>query len=95
MGVSANAIALTGADQIVSATAGVYRGFALRETAGAIATVRIYDNASAASGTLVDTISLAANESGSAWYADGGIRLTAGLYVKIVAGAVEGSLRVG
>lgn len=95
MDVAARAVALTGSDQAVSAVPTVYRGFTLRETAGAVATVRLYDNASAASGTLIDSVALAAGESRSIWLASGGILTTAGLYVKIVAGAVEGSVRVG
>jgi hypothetical protein len=95
MSVAAHAVALTGADQVVSAGAAVYRGYSLRETAGAAATVRIYDNATTGSGTLLDTVRLSANESAREWYADGGLWAAAGIYVKVVAGAVEGSVRVG
>lgn len=87
-------VVLTGADQAVSAVPLIYHGFALRETAGAIATVRIYNNASAAAGTLLETIQLSANESAREFYAKG-IRADVGIYVKIVAGTVEGSVRVG
>lgn len=95
MSAGAVAVALTGADQAVTANAGVYRGFALRETAGAAAVVRIYDNASAGSGTLIDSVRLAANESLSAWLSGGGIRVSSGIFVDVVSGAVEGSIRIG
>jgi hypothetical protein len=85
--------ALTGSDQVVSGSAGIYAGFAVRETAGAVAVVRVYDSASAASGTLLDTIALAANESAREFY-PGGVWCSNGVYVKIVSGAVEGSVRI-
>ena len=86
-------VALTGSDQAVNAAAGIYAGFAIRETAGAAAVVRIYDNASAGSGTLIDTVGLAANESAREFY-PGGIWCVLGIYVDIVSGTVEGSVRV-
>lgn len=93
--VTAQAVALTGSDQTVKSDAAIYRGFALRETSGsATATVRIYDGTSA-SGTLLDSVQLAAGESAREWYGDGGIKATTGIYVDVVSGAVEGSLRVG
>lgn len=92
--VGSSAIALTGANQVVRTDGTLYYGFSLRETAGAVATVRIYDNASAASGTEIDSIELAANESAREFYV-GGIWAVNGLYVSIVAGAVEGSVRIG
>ncbi len=95
MDVEASAIPVSGVSQALIVYAGVYRGWAMRETAGAVATVRLYDNASAAAGTLIDTIQLGANESGSEWLAGGGLRFANGIYVAIVAGAVEGSVRVG
>jgi hypothetical protein len=86
-------VALTGSDQAINATAGIYVGFAIRETAGAVAVVRIYDNASAGSGTLLDSIGLAANESAREFY-PGGIWCSGGIYVDVVSGSVEGSVRV-
>lgn len=91
----ANAVALTGSDQVVSATRTAYRGFCIRETSGsASALVRIYDNASAASGTVIDEISLVAGESTREWY-ESGIWTSNGVYVDVVSGAVAGSVRVG
>jgi hypothetical protein len=89
------AIALTGSDQIIAPRRARYHGFAMRETSGgAGAVVRIYDNPSAASGTLLDTISLVAGESAGPFY-EKGIEAQLGIYVDVVSGAVEGSIRVG
>lgn len=93
MGVPATPVAVTG-DQLVHNGLAVYRGFTLRETAGAVATVRIFDGTSAA-GTLLDTVAFAANESRSEYYPDGGIRASTGIWFEVVAGAVEGSVRLG
>lgn len=90
-----NTVALTGSDQAVSATSLDYRGFSIRETAGATAVVAIYDNASAASGTIIEEISLAPGESAREFYPGGGIHTANGIYVKIVSGAVAGSVRTG
>lgn len=89
-------IALTGADQAVLATQGIYRGYTVVETGGSnAATVRIYDNASAASGTLIGAVNLAAG--GSADVAlDPGTWVVNGIYVDVGGtGTVAGSVRVG
>jgi hypothetical protein len=89
------AVALTGSDQVVRAVPAGYGGFTVRETSGtATAVVRVYDNASAASGTLLDEISLLASESAREYYPDT-IVAQAGIYVDVVSGAVAGSIRVG
>jgi hypothetical protein len=88
------AVALTGSDQAVRAATADYRGFAVRETAGSTAVIRIYDDPDSANGTLLDTIALTANESMAAYYSPG-IAATTGIYVDIVSGTVEGSIRVG
>jgi len=90
----ARAVALTGSDQAVRADASIYCGFTIRETAGAAAVVVIYDHASAASGTILEQISLAANESRGECY-PGGIWAVNGIYVDVVSGAVAGSVRIG
>jgi hypothetical protein len=79
--------------QLVPAPVIYYRGFQLRETTGlAVALVRIWDAASA-TGTILDEISLAANESARENYS---IAKTAkvGVYVEIVSGTVAGSICV-
>lgn len=80
------------ADEAALARAGNYHGFTFRETAGSTAVIRIYDNASAASGTLLDSISLSANESAREFY-ECGVRCKNGIYVDVVSGTVEGSVR--
>jgi hypothetical protein len=91
----ANPVALTGSNQVVRDARTYYRGFTLRETSGAAsARVRIWDNASAASGTLLDDITLAGGESAREWY-ESGIWAVNGVYVEVVSGAVAGSARVG
>ncbi|OHV46607.1 hypothetical protein BBK14_01805 [Parafrankia soli] len=92
MGPYARSVALTGSDQAVLAAVGVYRGICLRETAGAAAAVRVYDNPSAASGTVIGAFTLAANASVDVVH--DGIWVT-GVYVDVISGAVEGSVRVG
>lgn len=87
-------IALTGADQAVSTQGCEYMGFSIRETAGARAVVRIYDNDDAASGKLLDTVSLLPNESVREYYPEP-IFARVGVYVDVVSGAVEGSIRLG
>ena len=90
-----HAVALTGSDQVVRAGVAYYRGFSIRETSGAAAAVvRIYDHASAASGTVLDEISLDAGESAREWY-ESGIWASSGVYIDVVSGAVAGSVRVG
>lgn len=70
---------------------GIYGGYSLRETAGAAATVRLWDNASAASGTIVATIALVANASRD-FIAPQGVRFANGLFAEVVTGTVEGSV---
>ena len=89
----AQTLALSGSSQALRSTQTVYAGFTIRETAGSTAVVRLYDN-TAASGTLLETISLAANESAGAFY-PGGIWAATGIYVSIVSGTIEGSVRIG
>lgn len=79
----------------IKPTPGTYHGFTVRNTsASAVATIRIWDNLNAASGTLLDTVQLQASESAREWY-ERGERSMIGVYFEIVAGAVEGSIRVG
>jgi hypothetical protein len=90
--IPATPVALTGADQAVATSRTTYRGITVRETAGAVATVRVFDNASAATGTLLDSIALAAGASLSLLYV-GGLSARNGVYVDVT-GAVEGSVRI-
>jgi hypothetical protein len=90
----ATAVPLAGGSQQISATPAVYCGFSVRETAASTAVVRIWDNPSAASGTILEEIALAAGESAREYYA-AGIWAASGIYLQVVSGAVAGSVRVG
>ena len=87
-------VAATGTTQVFVGPC-TYRGFSLREAAGtaAVATVRIWDGTSA-SGTLLAVVELPANGSSSESVA-GGLRAALGVFVEVVAGSVEGSVRIG
>lgn len=88
-------IPLTGADQVVRAAITEYRGYTARETGGSAATVRIFDNASAASGTLLDSFDVPAGSSRSAFY-DPPLQAVNGIFVDVGGtGTVEGSIRIG
>jgi hypothetical protein len=89
---AADAVAVT-ADAVVRAASAVYRGCNFRETASAAAIIRIYDNATTNTGTLLETINLASLGTFSTFY-DPGVLAANGIYVDIVSGAVEGSIRV-
>lgn len=87
-------VALTGDDQAVMSQAAVYRGITvLNSHASEAAAVRVYDNAEEASGTLLDAVGLVAGASTSLIY--DGIWASEGLYVEVVGGTVEGSIRIG
>ena len=69
---------------------GIYTGFALRETTGAAAAVvRLWDNTSAASGQLLDTIQLPQGTDDRADYVHG-IWAVNGIFAEVVSGSVEG-----
>jgi hypothetical protein len=71
-----------------------YRGITVRETSGSAgAVVKIYDNASAGSGTILETIALAQSQSYTVIHPSAVIA-SAGIYADIVAGAVEGSVYI-
>ncbi len=91
------AVALTGSNQQITAQPhDPYAGFSIRETTGTVAAaVRIWDNAAGqSSGTLLDTIGLAAGQSLSKAYTPQ-VAPTAGIWVQVVSGTVEGCVRVG
>jgi len=77
---------------VTAVGAGVRRfgGYTVRETAGAAAVVRFWAN-TVASGTLLATVSLAANESAGDTYDGRGLIAAGGIAVEIVSGAVEGT----
>lgn len=86
----AQAVNVTATGAVVASPT-TYRGFSIGSTAGA--TVTLYDNASAASGTVLAQFTLAAN----GWAADDitdGVRCVNGIYMQASA-AVQGHVRVG
>ncbi len=83
------------ADKVVASRRGTYYGLTFRETSGTTAaTIIVYDNASAASGTVLDNIQLVAGESRAEWYGPQGISSENGIYVDVT-GDVVGSVRHG
>lgn len=91
---SAAVVAQGSASGIPGATkSAIYFGFTLRETAGATAVCRI--RTGGASGKILDTISLAANESTADDYLPQGLMAEDGIYFEKVSGTVEGSVRHG
>lgn len=87
--------ALTGSDQVVSGTPAIFRGYTLRNShATNAATVKIHDHASAASGTIIATVGLAAGAHVDVLH-PAGIWCEAGVFVDVGGtGTVEGSVRL-
>jgi cyanophycinase-like exopeptidase len=84
-----------GATQIVSANRTRYKGIVVKETSAGAAVLEVYDSASAASGTLVDIITLASGGTANLFYPDG-IDCQFGIVIKRVSGTnYDGSVRVG
>jgi len=79
---------------VVLGYACTFRGCSIRDTSGATNTVKIYDNASAASGTVLMSVQLAANASVPPLSIADGLHANNGLYLSAT-GAVEGSVWVG
>ena len=78
----------------LAAGPGIYRGFTLRETAGAAAVVRLWDGASAV-GTLLETVALPTAGSARFDYGDDGVFFAVGVFAETVSGTVEGSVLLG
>lgn len=95
---SLNAVMLRGANAVQVGTGGTAKpttspgsliGWSLRETGGAAASLRLRDGEG---GAIVATIALAAAASSNVWQGPGGVALAYGLFVEVVAGAVEGAV---
>lgn len=83
----------------VTGTGAVYAGFCVLRgfwiSNSAAATITLYDNASAASGTvLAQWVTTAANQDKEFDFADG-VRCDNGVYLNVSAGSVVGSVRLG
>lgn len=86
---------VVGATQIVATGPGMYCGIVVRETSAAALVLRVWDNASAASGTLLDVIALAANQSFVSFTSILPCRYEKGIFIERVSGTnYEGSVRV-
>lgn len=92
MTAQASAIGVTGSGAVV-ATPCTYRGVSVADTSAAANTVTVYDNASAASGTVIAVVVLAASGSGGENVPDG-VRAQNGLFLDST-GDIVGSVRVG
>jgi len=78
-----------------STSAGRLLGYAVRETSGsAAALIRLHDGPDTG-GDVIMSISLAAGESARDWFGPGGIGVSYGLAVEVVAGAVIGTAFIG
>jgi hypothetical protein len=88
--VAATPLPVTGTGT-VRAGPGVYKGCSIRDTSGAGNTVKIFDN-TAASGTILFAVVLAANGAATDVPGDGVFHAT-GLHLTST-GAIEGSVRV-
>jgi hypothetical protein len=94
---TSNISGTVGAVVIIAAAPTAYRGYTIQETAGAVARVRIWDSGTGqiTGVTMLDEISLTANQ--SLGRLDGGDAVTAqrGITVEIVSGTIEGGIRFG
>lgn len=92
------ATALTGSDQTIhAAPAGVNSvptlyGWSIRESAGTPAVATVLIRSGSLSGPIVAAIELVADGSSTEWFGPQGVQARGGLYVDVVAGAVEGSV---
>lgn len=88
-----NTIALPASSgPVVGSHNGDYLGYTVRETSGSAgARITLYDNASAASGPILEEITLTAGGSSEANYQAPGRWVGNGIYAQIT-GAIEGSI---
>jgi DNA uptake protein ComE-like DNA-binding protein len=92
VGGAAIPVNLPGSSGAVTAVDGRLMGFSARETTGtASAFFRL--RAGTGTGTILATVSLAANESVRDWFAPNGIQATGGVYYELVSGAVAGGVQ--
>ena len=86
---------VAGASQIVATGPGVYCGIVARETAGIACVLRVWDNASAASGTLLDVVVMTANSGPITFTSILPCRYTNGVFIERVSGTTyEGCVRL-
>lgn len=87
---------VSGATQVLKAGPTRYKGIVVRELSAGAMVLRLWDNASAASGTVIDVISVAANGVAQVYLPDDGVACANGLFLERVSGTnFEGSVRLG
>lgn len=84
------AVAATGA---VSSTPATFRGYSITDTSGAGNTIKLYDNATTNSGTVLASFALTANATREFDVQDG-VRCAKGIWLQAT-GAIEGNVRIG
>lgn len=93
MTAQATPVGATGTGAVVT-TPCTYRGLSFRDTSGATNTLKLFDNASAASGTVLYAAQVSANQAFPLDNIPDGLHCANGIYLQAT-GAVEGSVRVG
>lgn len=82
----------TTSGEVTGSGPGEYLGYTIRETSGsAVAKVILYDNASAASGEIVEEIAIASGAVAETQFNRPGRQVVFGLYASIT-GAIQGSV---
>lgn len=75
---------------------GVLLGFSFRESAGTPAAASfVLRDGTSASGDMIIALNFASDEATLAWLGPQGINFTAGLYLDIQAGELEGAVYIG
>lgn len=93
MTAQASAVNVTGTGP-VNVGACTLRGCSIRDTSGVTNTIKVYDNASAASGPVLFAVQLAGNASVPPLSIADGLRAANGLFLQAT-GAIEGSVWIG
>lgn len=88
------ASAVPAAAGALSAVPCTLRGLSIRDTSAVTNTIKIFDNASAGSGTMLFSVQLAGNASVSPLSIADGLRAVNGLFLTAT-GALEGSVWIG
>lgn len=89
MGPASRAFAVPAAGGVIIGGRAIIRGYSVRENNNAVATVKLWDNATTNSGLLLWSLNLAANGYDKVWPGLSGIAVEQGLYAEVTAGAVD------
>ena len=89
---------ISAGSQVIYPAPATYYGLTVRNTDTVSGVIRVWDNATAASGVLLETVVVPSNTSFNIQYnvedQAGGIRALNGIYYEVVSGIFEGSIRV-